>query len=195
MNDPNLCRVKFDVSDFTEEERLLTRKHAEGKAFSQWSFGNRLSFVDCAPVQAAYRLDFPGPEQNREKWLSQLSSRGWEYCGKLHSWDCLRRAGPADCAEELAAGLFHNDLERGRRGRARAEREMVIGVIPMAIFFVACMVFKNTEYTLALQQLAMLFLVVAAAVALPAFRVRSKCGAVMLEWEKAKKKKEQTASE
>ena len=69
---------------------------------------------------------------------------------------------------------------------------MVIGVIPMAVFFTACMVFKNT---MALQQLAMLFLVVAAAVALPAFRVRSKCGAVMLEWEKAKKKKEQTASE
>ena len=185
MSMSDCSKVKFDIGDFLSEERLLSQKHREGSAFCRWQFGNRLSFTSCLPEKFTYRLAYPGAKQSREKWLNSLSSLGWEHCGKLHSWDCFRRAGQTECAEELAGGLFHTDAERAHRGRARAEREMLLGVLPMAMFYFAGLVFRDTAYANALWQLAALFLVVAAALVLPAFRVRSKCGAIMLEAQKS----------
>ena len=62
---------------------------------------------------------------------------------------------------------------------------MLLGVLPMAMFYFAGLVFRDTAYANALWQLAALFLVGAAALVLPAFRVRSKCGAIMLEAQKS----------
>lgn len=185
MSTSDRCKVKFDIGDFLSEEQLLSQKHREGSAFCRWQFGNRLSFTSCPPEAFTYRLDFPEPGQSREEWLNSLSSRGWEHCGKLHSWDCFRKAGQTDCAGELADGLFHTVEARARRGRARAEREMLLGVLPMAVFYFAGLLFRDTAYASALWQLAALFLVVAVVLVLPALRVRSKCGAIMLEAQKA----------
>lgn len=185
MNTSNSCKVKFDTGDFLSEEQLLRRKHREGNAFCRWQFGNRLSFTTCPPEEYTYRLDYPESQQNREEWLTRLSSRGWEHCGKLHSWDCFRKAGQTAFAEELTDGLFHTDAARAKRGRARAERNMVLGVLPMAVFYFAGLLFRDTAYANALWQLAALFLVVAVVLVLPALHVRGKCGAILLEEQKA----------
>ncbi len=116
----------------------------------------------------------------REDYLSQIQAEGWICCGTVNGWQCLRREGNESPAPDGV--LLHNDLERGKWGRARADREILLGILPMAVCYFAGCLLKDTACASALWKLAALFLIVAVAVALPAYQVRAKCGRVMSQW-------------
>ena len=170
---------KFDAGDFLSLEQYLSACHAGGQQFCGTSFGNKLRFSSCEPAEYTYRLDYIPRDMGREAYLAQIEAAGWTCCGKVNGWQCLRRAG----AEPPPEGApLHNELDRGKWGRARAEREALLGILPMAVFYFAGCLLKDTAYANPLWKLATLFLIVAVAVVFPAYRVRAKCGQVMSQW-------------
>lgn len=171
---------RFDVGDFLALEQHQFGCHAAGERFCGTRFGNKLAFTPCGPEVYTYRLEFMPKGMGREDYFAQLQAAGWEHCGKVNGWQCLRRAGAAPAEPDGA--LIHNDLERGRWGRSRAEREALLGVLPMAVCYFAGYLLKDTACAGFLWKLAALFLIVAAAVVLPAYQVRAKCGRVMSRW-------------
>lgn len=175
----------YDAGDFLELECYLSARHREGRQFQRSSFGGKLNFQSGEKEICTYRLDYAGPETTRAEFLSRAAGQGWSSCGKVLGWECLKKAGTQTGEAEEAAGLFHNALERGRWGRKQADREILLGVLPMAVFYLISYYFQDAAFSGALWQLTALFLVVAAAVALPAYRVRAKCGKAMDAWRKS----------
>lgn len=176
-------KLKYDAGDFLELERHLSARHADGHQFCGVTFCNRPQFVPCSPGEYTYRLDFIPKGMEREDYLSRLRAEGWFHCGTFRGWQCLRRAGNEALAPDGV--LLHNDLERGKWGRARADREALIGILPMAVCYFAGCLLKDTAYASALWKLATLFLIVAVAEVLPVYQVRIKCGRVMTQWYQA----------
>lgn len=171
---------KFDAGDFLILEQHLSDRHAAGQQFQRTGFGGRLVFTACPPEKHTYRLDYIPKGMSREDYIAQTAAEGWTHCGKFNGWQCLRRTGGEAAAPD--GTLLHNDLERGKWGRLRAEREALLGVAPMALFYFAGCLLKDTAYAGFMWTLATLFLVAAVAVVLPAYRVRTKCGQVMSQW-------------
>lgn len=176
---------RFDAGDFLAQEAYLSQQHSLGKAAANVGFGNKVAFADTAPADYSYRLEFMPKGMPMAEYSALVVEYGWELVGKLNGWMCLRR--PSSDPAEPDGTLIHNDLERGKWGRERAEKETLIGVAPMVICYLASCALKNTALAAPLWQLGTLFVIIAVAVAFTAYRVRAKCGIVMTEYKKRQK--------
>ena len=173
----------FRAGDFLELEEHLSAQHLIGQKYLPGKNYGKLSFTGSEPQRTVYRLDYVSEGMRREDWLAGLTAAGWESCGKLRGWECLRRAADTEVSE---SELLHDTEDRAKWCRNRADRETILGILPMVLFFLAGSLIKNTAYAEALTRIALLLILVAAAVGWPAYQVRLKCNRVIRDCQQAK---------
>jgi hypothetical protein len=86
-----------------QEETWLAQMSLQGLHLKQADIGAQYEFLQGAPQQYIYRLDFRDSMKQKDKqdYLQLFDEAGWEFIGEMNSWQYFRRPAQADKNAEI----------------------------------------------------------------------------------------------